>query len=193
MSRLIGIFIAVILGGIVLMCDQWETNKNIKQEQDSYITLCDSLGEQIVSIALKYLYDSIVYSKTEKFDLKGKIIVLRVSGGHQNINLDSYYEKLIPNYLTSNSINDIQTLLLIKSGTTPVGSYSNGGIASKQKISVAFVDLKSKEIKASSTFFGDEPPSSITTRSGNHHGAIGGAPNQVNVDEYIKSILIEIE
>lgn len=100
---------------------------------------------------------SSVFNKSYYSDLKSKpsnikLIVFEKLNDEKFINEDVM--TLLPNYLISRSIDEINTIVLIKHGENIEGHYSNGRTAYERYITISFINYKKGTSFGSAKLFG---------------------------------------
>jgi hypothetical protein len=84
----------------------------------------------------------------------------------------------LPAALLPSSLAEVEYVVMLRSSTKVVGTYSNNGPARKALLDISVVHCPGGEVLRSfGTIEGEDPPKSITSTAGSSNGATGRAPS----------------
>ena len=90
----------------------------------------------------------------------------------------------VPEGYQTKDADEVRYIIKVVKGTDIVGIYSNGGgTAVRWHFKVSVIDLKEEAILASDSFFGGDPPSSVSSEDGYRH--TGSEPDAAKITEWV--------
>ena len=149
------------------------------------LTFAISLGYLKAQAAMKPHMDELMNipsgkaAPDEEPYLSGKILPIDVS----EKKIDSYVWSALPSTLLARRFEEVQTVVLLKYGESPAGSYTNGAGAFIKKCEVTIIDRTRGTVLIEQTLFGTSPPKTTTSRSGAY-----GSSARTAVVQFLKKL-----
>lgn len=100
-----------------------------------------------------------------------------------------YSDSYVPEEYRTNDPEEVRYLIHCAKGSTVVGYYSGGGVGTSPWVKVTVEDLKTDEILGEKTFYGGNPPKTISVKPGQSASRSGSAPSSSTITAWILDVL----
>lgn len=94
-------------------------------------------------------------------------------------------------YNITNHKDSLDYIVISESISHKVGTYSNGGDATKLEVVISLINFKTKSCSTLKSVMGSEPPSSISRKNGSNIGSIGTYFNDDDIFIFLTSEVIK--
>lgn len=100
-----------------------------------------------------------------------------------------YSHSYVPEEYRTEDPEEVRYLIHCVNGSTVVGYYSGGGVGTSPWVKVTVEDLKTDEILGEKTFYGGNPPKTISVKPGQSASRSGTAPSSTTITAWILDVL----